>query len=147
MKSILYSGERAKEVAHSLFPSFEMIDAKSNEDFSEDSDVLGIIISNKGSALPRSIESYIERILAHRDNKTLGYIFAIFLENRKHSAWAPDRLNSLLSDSGCVLSYYAFYERKKEHEIEDDVENERFKISKNGFLYRIIKNRLTPYED
>ena len=146
MLSIVYSGDEAKKIS-SAFKDAQLVDARKCEEINGESDVLGFIIPLSGSSLPLSIENYINTIIRNRENRNLGYIFAIFLPGEQKGTWAANRLSSLLSDSGCILSYYAYYDEEKKNEILRDVESEKFRIAGNGLFYRLFRKNMMPYED
>ncbi len=143
MTSIIYSSERAKEIA-GMLEHDETVNAKDMQDIDPDTDVLGFIVENNGSALPLSIEKYIEDAVSGRDNQNIGYIFAIFLSPSK---WAANRMQALLADSGCVLSYHAAIGEESIESIKEDIRGEEFRIPGNGILYRLFRKKLKAYRD
>ncbi len=142
MTNIVYSGEKSKKASGHLNGS--LLDAKKNESIDPDCDILSFVIDNKGSSLPLSIENYINTVVKERDNKGLGYIYAIFLDG-KGMRGAANRLNTVLEHAGCILSYYNSIDNIQS--ALKDIDKEEFNLSSNGLIYRLIKRRVKAYDD
>ena len=147
MRCIIYSGEGAEEKAKALFPDDKLIDSKENIALPEECDVIGFVVVLSSGALPLSLINFINEVIAERDNRSLGYIFALFSSAEKGKTWAEETLSSILSKVGCVLSYYSYLGNGNSQEVIDEVNREEYKISGNGLFYRLFKRKIKTYND
>ena len=146
-RCIVYDGEKAKEIAESLFPSDSKIDARNSEGIDQETDVLGCLIPTRKGSIPEMMVRYIENTLRERDNTGLGYIFAIIIPEGKKGLWTEVRISMLLASSGCVLSYWSEYDEKKKEEILTDIAEEKFKIAGHGPVFRIFGRKISTYQE
>lgn len=139
-----------------------MLTIGKDKEIDEDAEVLGLVFPVYCGTLPLPVRSFIDDVLAERDNSNLKYIFAV-LTYGKSMLWARSHLSRALQDAGCVLSYvcgvqmpdcYLPLSRKavsqdvrdqmllrakeKLGKIREDIGEERFEIAGMGLSYRLV---------
>lgn len=145
--NIIFAGRNAEKTAETLFPEAMIIDAKCHREIDADCDVIGFVITLASGALPISIVKYIDSIIKERDNRNVGYIFAVFINLENTRSWAPDWLSSLLAKRGCILSYYAFFKDEEKDRMGEEIKKEEYRLSGNGLFCRLFKRKIQTYND
>lgn len=133
-----------------------------DKEIDKDTEVLGLVFPVYCGTIPLPVRSFIDDVLAKRDNSNLKYIFGV-LTYGKSMMWARSHLSRALQDAGCVLSYVdgvqmpdcylplakkAVGKEKRDEmlskavekleRIGNDIGKEKFELAGMGLSYRLI---------